>query len=189
MANTLRLKLSSRLILLTALAVASSVLAVGSVSFWMARQTLIEEGQRKLSGIAASFTAALDDYVRQIEQDLTAEAGTPFVAEALTAFNRAFDALGPGAETALAALYVTGNPHPVGERQKLDDAADGSSYSALHARLHPTFRARLEAHGYYDTFLFDLDGRVVYSVFNCHHYLADSFIWRIRDEKVRQLLV
>ncbi len=30
---------------------------------------------------------------------------------------------------------------------------------------------------------------VVYSVFNCHHYLADSFIWRIRDEKVRQLLV
>ncbi len=30
---------------------------------------------------------------------------------------------------------------------------------------------------------------VVYSVFNCHHYLADSFIWRIRDEKVRRLLV
>lgn len=29
----------------------------------------------------------------------------------------------------------------------------------------------------------------VYSVFNCHHFFTDALVWRIRDNKVRQLLV
>ena len=29
----------------------------------------------------------------------------------------------------------------------------------------------------------------MYSLFNCHHYLSDALVWRIRDPKVKQLLV
>lgn len=61
--------------------------------------------------------------------------------------------------------YIADNPNPVGEKQKLDDAEDGSNYSKLHARYHPIFRDIVKEFGYYDLFLIDNEGNVVYSVF------------------------
>jgi methyl-accepting chemotaxis protein len=63
-------------------------------------------------------------------------------------------------------LYIADNPHPLGSKQLLDDADDGSTYSELHARYHPLFRRMLERYGVYDIFLIDADtGRLVYTVF------------------------
>ncbi len=61
--------------------------------------------------------------------------------------------------------YVDGSPHPVGEREFLDDAGDGSKYSAMHKRIHPTMRQYLYSRGYYDIFLINTDGDIVYSVY------------------------
>lgn len=67
---------------------------------------------------------------------------------------------------ALQQLYVSGNPAEIGKKQETDDAGDGSAYSALHARVHPTFRAFQERFGFYDLFLIEpREGRIVYSVF------------------------
>lgn len=69
-------------------------------------------------------------------------------------------------ERLLQALYIGSNPHAVGEKHRLDDAGDGSRYSALHDRFHPVFREFLEEFGYYDVFLVEPEtGHVVYSVF------------------------
>ncbi|MBC2836466.1 methyl-accepting chemotaxis protein [Paragemmobacter straminiformis] len=63
-------------------------------------------------------------------------------------------------------LYVSGNPAEIGKKQETDDAGDGSAYSALHARLHPSFRAFQERFGFYDLFLIEpKQGRIVYTVF------------------------
>lgn len=63
-------------------------------------------------------------------------------------------------------LYIADNPHPLGSKQLLDAANDGSTYSQLHARYHPVFRRMLERYGVYDIFLIDADtGRLVYTVF------------------------
>ncbi|MEL6552151.1 MAG: adenylate/guanylate cyclase domain-containing protein [Cyanobacteria bacterium J06621_11] len=61
--------------------------------------------------------------------------------------------------------YVADNPNPIGEKQELNDADDGSNYSQLHARYHPIFREVVKEFGYYDLFLIDNDGNIVYSVF------------------------
>lgn len=61
--------------------------------------------------------------------------------------------------------YIVSNPNPVGEKEKLDDADDGTQYSTLHERYHPIFRDIVEEFGYYDLFLIDNDGNIVYSVF------------------------
>jgi methyl-accepting chemotaxis protein len=74
----------------------------------------------------------------------------------------------PGDATALAlqSAYIGANPHPLGQKENLDAAADGTAYSALHARYHPVVRDYLRRFGYYDIFLVDIDsGRIVYSVF------------------------
>ncbi|MEO0768562.1 MAG: adenylate/guanylate cyclase domain-containing protein [Cyanobacteria bacterium J06649_4] len=61
--------------------------------------------------------------------------------------------------------YIVENPNPIGEKQKLDDANDGTKYSEFHNQYHPIFRQIVKEFGYYDLFLIDNEGNIVYSVF------------------------
>ncbi len=61
--------------------------------------------------------------------------------------------------------WVQRNPHPLGKKHELVDCKDSTTYSQLHAALHEQLVAVQQAFGYYDLFLIDPSGRVVYSVF------------------------
>ena len=62
-------------------------------------------------------------------------------------------------------LYIARNTNPVGSKHLLDAANVALAYDRAHAEHHPRIRGVLEAFGYYDIFLFDQNGRLVYSVF------------------------
>lgn len=63
-------------------------------------------------------------------------------------------------------LYLAANKNPVGSKDRLDDAGDGSLYSATHATYHPILRSMQQKFGLYDLFLVDAQsGDIVYSVF------------------------
>lgn len=47
----------------------------------------------------------------------------------------------------------------------VDDAGDGSTWSAVHARYHDYFRSMTQLLDYEDVLLLDADGRVIYSAF------------------------
>lgn len=61
--------------------------------------------------------------------------------------------------------YIHKNPNPTGKKHFLNDAQDGSKYSEIHKKFHPWFKRYLEKGKYYDIFLFDLEGNLVYTVF------------------------
>jgi class 3 adenylate cyclase len=61
--------------------------------------------------------------------------------------------------------YLAANPNSVGQKDALNSAPDGSEYSQIHARYHPTLRNIIKQFGYYDLFLIDPQGRVVYTVY------------------------
>lgn len=62
--------------------------------------------------------------------------------------------------------YLRRNKNPVGAKQLLDAADDGSTYSSFHAEVHPIFREMLERYGVYDIFLIDAtSGTILYTVF------------------------
>ncbi|MCC3584025.1 MAG: adenylate/guanylate cyclase domain-containing protein [Microcoleus sp. PH2017_29_MFU_D_A] len=61
--------------------------------------------------------------------------------------------------------YIAANPNPVGKKLLLDTPGDASAYSRAHALYHPIFRNIVEKYGYYDMFLIDREGTVVYTVF------------------------
>ncbi len=62
-------------------------------------------------------------------------------------------------------LYISSNPYPIDEKEKLDFQSDGSTYSKVHAKYHPVIRNFLNRFKYYDIFLVEADtGRIVYSV-------------------------
>ena len=61
--------------------------------------------------------------------------------------------------------YVQRNPNPLGKKYLLVDPHDGSDYAQVHARLHGGMTAMQQSFGFYDIFLIEPAGRVVYSVF------------------------
>lgn len=61
--------------------------------------------------------------------------------------------------------YIAANPNPLGKKHFLNDAQDGSQYSRVHARYHPIFQNIIQKFGYYDMFLIDTKGTVVYTVY------------------------
>ncbi len=66
---------------------------------------------------------------------------------------------------ALQHAYIVSNPFPLGQKHRLDRGSDKSQYSAAHAKHHPFLRGFLEKFGYYDIFLTNTRGQVVYSCF------------------------
>jgi methyl-accepting chemotaxis protein len=62
--------------------------------------------------------------------------------------------------------YIAANPHPLGSKNNLDRANDGTRYSELHGALHPFLRTALRQFGLYDIFLVEPNGgTIVYTVF------------------------
>ncbi|MDB9312239.1 adenylate/guanylate cyclase domain-containing protein [Spirulina sp. CS-785/01] len=62
--------------------------------------------------------------------------------------------------------YITANPHPVGQKDALENAQDGSVYTALHDRYHKLFKHLVKKFGYYDLFLIDPEtAQIIYSVY------------------------
>jgi methyl-accepting chemotaxis protein len=62
-------------------------------------------------------------------------------------------------------LYIASNPFDVGSKHFLDNPGDGSRYSETHELYHPIIRNFLETFGYYDIFLANTEGDLVYTVF------------------------
>lgn len=52
----------------------------------------------------------------------------------------------------------------VNKLSNVDDAGDGTFYSRAHRRYHPILRNYIEEFGYYDMFLIDTEGEILYTV-------------------------
>ncbi len=62
--------------------------------------------------------------------------------------------------------YISENTNPLGEKDSLAFQTDGSSWSKLHQKYHPSFKKYLYEFGFYDIFLVDAEsGNIVYSVY------------------------
>jgi len=169
------MRISAKLpVVIVGLAVVSALIT-GTIAFFMAERALEDSAFDKMAAIRADRAAQLAGYLDTIREDVALLARNDMVVDALDAFEAGFDAEGRRATAVLQDAYIAGNPHPAGERHRLDDAGDGSAYSAAHARYHDWLRAVMEQRGYYDVFLVDHDGNVVYSVFK-----EDDFATNLR---------
>ncbi len=163
--RTSKLTLSRKIPAVIIAAALISTLAVGLASYFQAASTIGIEAENKLTALAKVRATALQDYLASIRQDLSILSGNETVLQATVDFTTAWNQLGPQAQNDLQRLYITDNPHPTGQKEELDRASDSSLYSDLHGRYHPWLRSFLRERGYYDVFLFDTEGNLVYTVF------------------------
>ncbi len=150
--------------------VAVSVGLASGIAYFQQRGALFEAAESRLANLAKGRAGQAETLFATIEQDLTAAAKREATVRALNGFSRAWSMMSwtakeTGPRDLLQRLYIDESPYPVGERSRLDDAGDGSPWTVAHAKIHPEFRAIQELYGYYDIFLIDPNGNVVYTVF------------------------
>ena len=105
-----------------------------------------------------------DDLKSYYTQDFAAEfiKRNPAPASGMDAWAAKLD----DTQVALQHAYIIANPNPLGEKDKMVDATERSSFAAVHSRYHPSMNAFRERLGLYDVFLIDpKTDRVVYTVF------------------------
>ncbi len=108
--------------------------------------------------VSPELTTKVNAYYQQefIPRLAKAEPGTPVVPAFLPQTK---------SSTYLQYHYIANNPNPVGKKEALNAAKDGSNYSQVHARYQPIFRSIIDKFGYYDLFLIDPQGNIVYTVY------------------------
>jgi methyl-accepting chemotaxis protein len=137
---------------------------IGTASYLTASSSMATIAQQHLEASAENASNTFINYLDTIERDLHSVATNPVTTQAINGFKRAWMIMDRPTET-LQAAYITDNPHPVGEKHLLDQAASGQMYDSIHGSYHPWFRELQQSNGYYDVFLFDTDGNLIYSVF------------------------
>ena len=61
--------------------------------------------------------------------------------------------------------FIFRNEHPVGKKDLLLSDGEGDGYDLAHSAIHPYMSNVLKSFGFYDLFIIDLQGNIVYSVF------------------------
>lgn len=132
-------KIAKKLPIIIVLCALLSTAIIGTISYHKAREAVIHSEETKLIALQETRGKQLDGYLDSIREDLLSVAQNPFTLEALESFESAWgEAALQGSPTEiLQRLYIDDNPHPTGEKENLDYAHDGSSYSRAHAAYHP----------------------------------------------------
>lgn len=160
-----RLKLKYKVPILIGLPTLILMIAVSALSLVTARSALYDQRDIAFNQLLQDKSDKLQDWLGQVRTDMEVLAFGLATQQAVVAFDRGWDALGQDPEQRLQQLYITDNRFPNGEKDKLEKADDGSAWSEAHGEFHLGFRNFQIARGYYDLFLFDLDGNLIYSVF------------------------
>ncbi len=157
-----------------------AAVSVGALAYWASAENLEELANQRLVALAESRKGDLANYLDSIVQDLEVTAESPFVSEAMTEFETAWNGMDGSQSDVLQAAYIHDNPNPLGEKDKLDTAGN-TAYDQVHATYHPWFREMLHTRGYYDIFLFSTDGSLVYTVFKELDYATNLNTGKYKD--------
>ena len=153
---------------------------VGGAFYGKARADLIREAEEDLLLLMALRTSALQSFLESTRSEVVFWSDHGPLREGLIAFSAAWEQQADPATT-LQRLYIDDNPFPEGRRSELDDAGDGSAYSSLHATIQPRVRRFLEIHEYYDIFLCDADGNVLYTYYKEPDYATNLLTGEFSD--------
>ncbi len=163
--SAMRLNIAKKLPMMFVVLALLASAGMGTISYFTADKALLEEAEHKLYADAVARVDSLETTLTAIDMHLRTMSKNPAVIDALQDFSSSWTALVGDRENILQNAYITRNPFDLGEKHKMDSADGGTSYDAAHAKYHPYFRTEMEANGYYDVFLVNTEGDLVYSVF------------------------
>jgi HAMP domain-containing protein len=82
--------------------------------------------------------------------------------------------------------YIAANPFPLGFKDKLDHAEDDNAYDKAHLKYHSVFRDYIKRFGFYDLFLVDTEGNIVYTVMKEIDYATNLINGPLKGSNIGQ---
>lgn len=187
-----KMKISTKLpLVIGAMALISGGIA-GGIAVYEASGNALYAAKQKLEALGASRKSGLETYLGSIQEDLSSVAYSPYVRQALHDFKAAWDEMAVDQTRRLQGVYINEgiqqdkadkdkNQNPLGQKDNFDGPESGSSYDVMHRKYHPWFRHMLRQREYYDIFLFDTDGNLVYTVFKELDYATNLVNGQYKD--------
>ncbi|PJI91760.1 methyl-accepting chemotaxis protein [Yoonia maricola] len=148
-------------VIIAALCVSASV-SIATVGYFDFRENVRSETRKGLQILTESRGDALLAWFENMRQGVNSFGTDPTLQAAASSFSSSYNLMidSDGLQDA----YITNNPNPLGQRDQLDQAPESVPYHFQHGQFHPYFRQIKNTAGYYDIFLFNLEGDMVYSV-------------------------
>jgi methyl-accepting chemotaxis protein len=158
-----------------------ATISIGVVNYVQAKRTFLDSRKEILAAVADAQKNKLEAYFASTEEDIRFAAANPSVIEALRAFSVGFLKIQDDRTARLQQGYIQENPFPAGRKHELDAADDGTSYGIFHKKYHPWLRLFARERGYYDLFLIDRDGNVIYTVSKEEDFATNVVSGRWKD--------
>ncbi|MBT7771635.1 MAG: methyl-accepting chemotaxis protein [Rhodospirillales bacterium] len=171
------LRLATKLPLILVSLMLVSVVITAVLAYQKSSDQLIDAANSKLQALMAARKSTLVTYLKSIDEDLSILVKNQLTKDAGVEFRTAYMISDPAD---LQKAFTTNNKHKDG-RAALDDPGDGSDYADIHKTFHPQFRNFLNTRGYYDIFLVNADGDVIYSVTKEADYASNLLKGKYKD--------
>lgn len=161
----MKLKIAHKIPALVVLASLCTAVIGSTVSYFVSYDSARTVGQNDMRSVLKNRADSFRAHIHSLSSAIEQQALSDNTVSLLRNFNAAYPAKDQPRSIELQNAYITNNPFAIGEKDKLDAAAEENAYNALHKKAHPDYREFINAFGFYDFFLINSKGDVVYSVF------------------------
>ena len=168
-----KLSLSLKLPLVMVALTATFLVTVSFLVYRMAEQNIRQNVYFSHETAAKAGERGMTSLIESVRRDLVMNADQPTTFRAISNFDRVFKMIEEEPVGFLTRNYITDNPNAADQRAELVDPGDGSYYSQAHSNYHPTFLRSLRLNGYQDVYLFNTEGRLLYSVNKLDDFAQD----------------
>lgn len=158
-------RLSFRLPAFVALMIALVALSLDVLVGKTGREEAHYQANQKLQILIDSRSYKLETWFENIALKTRTLSAAPSVVSAMEEFASMWQVLPEAAREDIRKDYTSLSPYGPGERHNLDRAEGEHPYHELHGRYHDFMRYFNETNGFYDVFLVNPEGDIVYSVF------------------------
>lgn len=158
------IKISVRLPLIIMSLSTIALTGMGVLAYYNAKSTLDEGGRARMQIALQTRSASVSSWYGNLSKEVIAQSSSPSTRRAVTEFIGAWTAL-PGNKTEfLKEHFKPPSENDADAVKAVDFSAVQTDYSRRHRRRHPYYQTVLERNSYYDIFLFDTEGNLIYSV-------------------------
>ncbi|SIS89562.1 methyl-accepting chemotaxis protein [Phaeovulum vinaykumarii] len=178
------LKLTVKLPLMLVLIAAVSMAITSVSSYRNARALLEEQGRERLASTLDERHRELETWQNGLRVDVKTQAGSLQAERAMREFLSAWNRIEGDRAAYFDSNYQSGNPHPLGQREKLDYPGEPDEYGIIHRRYQPVLRDLRYQKGYHDIFLIDPEGNIVFTVSKEADFGTNLLSGRWRDSEL-----
>jgi methyl-accepting chemotaxis protein len=159
------IKISMRLPLIIGAVSVAIATMIGVLGYYDFQRNMLQESRNALKILTDERARSLETWANGFERNVLNYASSSKTLKALHAFSASFYLSSDNPMRDRQQDYITDNPNPPDQREKLDRASENVPYNFQHEVYHPFFRSVVQDGGYYDAYLFSANGDLIYSVY------------------------